>query len=69
MSNGLAKVFEWFSGWREYSQFENDHEGYITTERVGDAASMFLWRVDKEPVHLDHMYMDGATFVRFTNHL
>jgi hypothetical protein len=27
---------------------------------------MFLWRVDKEPVHLDHMYMDGNLFVRFS---
>jgi hypothetical protein len=67
MSNGLTKVFVWFSGWREYSQFENDHEGYITTERVGDASSMFLWRVDKEPVHLDHMYLDGRILVRFTD--
>jgi hypothetical protein len=68
MSNGLTRVFEWFSGWREYSQFENDHEGYITVERVGEYGSaMFLWRVDKDPVHLDCMYMDGKTFVRFSN--
>jgi hypothetical protein len=68
MSNGLTKVFEWFSGWREYSQFEHDHEGYITVERVGEYGSaMFLWRVDKDPVHLDCMYMDGKTFVRFSN--
>ena len=68
MSNGLTRVFEWFSGWREYSQFERDHEGYITVERVGEYGSaMFLWRVDKDPVHLDCMYMDGKTFVRFSN--
>jgi hypothetical protein len=28
---------------------------------------MFLWRVDKDPVHLDHMYLDGKTLVRFTD--
>jgi hypothetical protein len=28
---------------------------------------MFLWRVDKEPAHLDHMYLDGRTMVRFTD--
>jgi hypothetical protein len=67
MSNELAKTFERVSGWREYSDFERDHEGYITKERVGDATAFFLWRVDKEPVHLDHMYMDGSTFVRFTD--
>jgi hypothetical protein len=68
MSNGLTRVFEWFSGWREYSQFERDHEGYITIERVGEHGSaMFFWRLDKDPVHLDCMYMDGKTFVRFSN--
>ena len=67
MSNGLTRVFEWVSGWREYSEFEHDHEGYITTERCGDANAMFLWRVDKDPVHLDHMYLDGRTLVRFTD--
>jgi hypothetical protein len=67
MSNELAKTFEMVSGWREYSDFERDHEGYITEERVGDAKAFFLWRVDKEPVHLDHMYMDGNTFIRFTD--
>jgi hypothetical protein len=66
MSDGLSKVFEMVSGWKEYSQFEHDHEGYITTERVGEGKAMFLWRVDKEPVHLDHMYMDGNLFVRFS---
>ncbi len=67
MSEGLSKVFEMVSGWKEHSQFEHDHEGYITTERVGEGKAMFLWRVDKEPVHLDHMYMDGSTFIRFTD--
>jgi hypothetical protein len=67
MSNGLTRVFEWVSGWRERSEFEHDHEGYITTERVGDANAMFLWRVDKEPARLDHMYLDGYTMVRFTD--
>jgi hypothetical protein len=67
MSEGLSKVFEMVSGWKEYSQFERDHEGYITTERVGEGKAMFLWRVDKDPVHLDCMYMDGKTFVRFSN--
>ena len=67
MSTELARTFERVSGWREYSEFEHDHEGYITKERVGDAAAIFLWRVDKEPVHLDHMYMDGKTFIRFTD--
>ena len=66
MSEGLSKVFEMVSGWKEHSQFEHDHEGYITTERVGEGKAMFLWRVDKEPVHLDHMYMDGNLFVRFS---
>ena len=67
MSNGLTRLFEYVSGWREYSEFERDHEGHITTERVGDAKSMFLWRVDKDPVHLDHMYLDGRTMMRFTD--
>ena len=67
MSNALTRVFEAFSGWREWSEFERDNEGYITTERVGDATAMFLWRVDKEPVHLDHMYLDGRILVRFTD--
>lgn len=67
MSNGLARLFEAVSGWREYSEFERDHEGHITTERVGDANAMFLWRVDKEPAHLDHTYINGLTMVRFTN--
>ena len=67
MSEGLARVFEKVTGWREYSEFEHDHEGYITTEKVGEGKAMFLWRVDKEPVHLDHMYMDKKIFVRFTN--
>jgi hypothetical protein len=67
MSNALTRVFEWVSGWREYSEFEHDHEGYITTERVGEANAMFLWRVDKEPAHLDHMYLDGRTLVRFSD--
>jgi hypothetical protein len=67
MSEGLARVFERVSGWREYCEFEHDHEGYITKERVGEyGAAFFLWRVDKEPVHLDHMYMDGTLFVRFS---
>jgi hypothetical protein len=67
MSNGLTRVFEWVSGWREWSDFERDHEGYITTERCGRGTAMFLWRVDKDPVHLDHMYLDGKTLVRFTD--
>lgn len=67
MSSELTKLFENVSGWREYSQFERDHEGYITKERIGDGACFFLWRVDMEPVRLDHMYMDGQTFIRFTN--
>lgn len=67
MSNELARAFERVTGWREYSQFERDNEGYITKERVGDATAFFLWRVDMEPVHLDHMYMDGTTFIRFTD--
>jgi hypothetical protein len=67
MSNGLARLFEAVSGWRERSEFEADHEGYITTERCGDGYAMFLWRVDKDPVHLDHMYLDGRTLVRFSD--
>lgn len=67
MSNGLTRVFEWISGWREYSEFERDNDGYITTEKCGDAMAMFLWRVDKDPVRLDHMYLDGRTMVRFTD--
>jgi len=67
MSNTLTRVFEAFSGWRDWSEFERDHEGYITTERLGDGYAMFLWRVDKDPVHLDHMYLDGRILVRFTD--
>jgi hypothetical protein len=65
MNDSIVRVFESLTGWREYSNFENDHEGYITTERLGDAVSMFLWRVDKEPVRVDHMFLMGKTFVRF----
>jgi hypothetical protein len=67
MSNTLTRVFEVLSGWRDWSEFERDHEGYITTERLGDGYAMFLWRVDKDPVHLDHMYLDGRILVRFTD--
>jgi len=68
MSNALARAFERVTGWREYSEFEHDHEGYITREKVGEfGAAFFLWRVDREPVHLDHMFMDGKTFIRFTD--
>ena len=67
MSNGMTKVFEAISGWKEWSEFERDQEGYITTERVGEATAMFLWRVDKEPAHLDHMYLDGRILVRFSD--
>lgn len=63
----LTKAFEQVSGWREKSAFETENEGYITTERVGDALSMFLWKVDAEPVHLVHMFLDGVTFVKFAN--
>lgn len=65
MSSGLTKVLEGISNWVEYSHFENREEGYITQERVGEGLTFFLWRVDKEPVPLDFMYMDGTTFVRF----
>jgi hypothetical protein len=67
MSNGLTRVFEWVSGWREWSEFERDQEGYITTERCGKGTAMFLWRVDKDPVHLDHTYLDGRILVRFSD--
>ena len=67
MSGKLTRLFERISGWREYSEFERDHDGYITTERLGNGRSMFLWRVDKDPVHLDHMYLDGRTMVRFSD--
>jgi len=65
MSEGLAKVFESVSGWVEYSHFEQQEEGYITQERTGDALIYFLWRVDKEPVPLEHTFVDGFTFVRY----
>ena len=65
MSSGLTKVLEGISNWKEYSHFESQEEGYITQERVGDGLTFFLWRVDKEPVPLDFMYMDETTFVRF----
>jgi len=68
MNASMTKVFEWLSGWRESSSFEKDQEGYITTERVGDyKASMFLWRVDKEPVRLDHTFLSDKIFVRFSD--
>lgn len=67
MGPELIKNFEKISGWREKSAFEVDQEGYITTERLGDGLSMFLWRVDAEPVHLVHMFLDGITFVKFAN--
>lgn len=64
-SNGMTKVLEGISNWKEYSRFENQEEGYITQERVGEGLTFFLWRVDKEPVPLDFTYIDGTTFVRF----
>jgi hypothetical protein len=67
MNDSIVKVFESITGWREHSNFENDHEGYITTERLGDAVSMFLWRVDKEPRKIDHTFLMGKTFVRFSD--
>lgn len=67
MSEGLTKAFEKLTGWLEYSHFEQQEEGYITQERVGDALSFFIWRVDKEPAHLDAMYMDGKVFVRYSD--
>lgn len=65
MSEGLAKVFEAVSGWLEFSHFEQQEEGYITLERMGDGLHFFLWRVDKEPVPLEHSFIDGFTFVRY----
>lgn len=62
-----TKIFERVSGWREASKFEADNDGYITTERVGEGSEMFLWRVDEEPCHLDHTFLGGKTFVRFSN--
>lgn len=68
MSAGLIKVFEMVSNWTEINHFQETHYGYITNENIysgGDA--YFLWRPDEEPVKLDHMTMDGTTFVRFGN--
>jgi hypothetical protein len=67
MNEGMAKVFELLSGWREYSHFETHEEGHITHERVGDGSCFFFWGVDKEPVKLDAMFIDGYTFVRYSN--
>lgn len=67
MGKELIKAFEKISDWREKSSFEAEHEGYITIERMGDATAMFFWRVDFEPVPLAHMFLDGITFVKFTN--
>ena len=67
MSEGLAKVFEAVSGWVEYSHFEQQEEGYITQERVGEWLRYFLWRVDKEPSLLEHTFVDGYTFVRYAD--
>lgn len=67
MSEELTKTFENVSGWLEYSHFEAEEEGYITQEKVGDFYSYFLWRVDKEPSRLDHMFMDGKTFIRYSD--
>ena len=60
------RLFERLSGWREYHEFEKDNEGYITTERIGDANVLFFWRVDEEPVHLDHAFISGKIFVRYS---
>lgn len=67
MGEQYIKAFERLSGWREYSKFEQDHDGYITTERVGDANEMFLWRHDQEPCHLSHTFLGGKTFVKFSD--
>ena len=68
MSAGLIKAFEGVSDWKELSHFQDTHYGYITHEIIkewGDA--YFLWRPDEEPIKLDHMFMGGATFVKFAN--
>lgn len=67
MSEELAKAFEAVTVWVEYSHFEQQEEGYITQERMGDGLYYFLWRVDKEPVPLEHAFIDGSTFVRYAN--
>ena len=67
MSNEFNRLFERVSGWMEYQNFQDANEGYITKEKVGEfGMAFFLWRVDKEPVHLDHMFMDGNVYVRFS---
>lgn len=65
LTMSMTKVLEGISSWVEYYHFENQEEGYITQERVGDGLTFFLWRVDKEPAPLDFAYIAGTTFVRF----
>ena len=67
MNDNFIKVFKHLSGWTEYTDFEQVEEGHITNERIGDATSFFLWRVDKDPSRLESMYMDGKTYVRFAD--
>ena len=65
MSNGLAKAFEAVTDWVEYGHFEQQEEGYITKERIGEGLRYFIWRVDKDPTPLDHTFIDGTIFVRY----
>ena len=47
MSEVLTKTFEAVSGWREYGHFEQEEEGYITQERVGDALAFLFGGLTK----------------------
>lgn len=68
MSSEFSRLFERVSGWMEYQNFQDKYEGYITKEKLASGGfAMFLWRHEEEPIHLDHMFLGGETYVRISH--
>jgi hypothetical protein len=69
LSDKTIQVFEKLSGWREKSNYEHDHNGYITIEEdiMTGEANAFLWTMDDEDSHVDHLqylHLGDHTFVK-----
>ena len=68
MSSEFSRLFERVSDWTEYQNFQDKYEGYITKERLASGGlAMFLWRHEEEPIHLEHMFLGGETYVRISH--
>jgi hypothetical protein len=64
----LVSTFEMVTPWKEVETFQETHFGYITKESIVDSGDgYFFWTPDEDPIKLDHMYLSGVTFVRFSN--